>query len=308
MKHMDVAMADTLVALEHYLKSQIPPSAEVAPVLGHSYAELARITLAGKHIRSRLVHIAAGELEGPAYDAAVNFGAAVNLLHGGFLVHDDFVDSDYTRRGDMSFHNSLGQMAQDVHIGDSLSVLAGDLALAGAIDLVSGASVPAGFRAPAVRIVVDAMLESIHGELSDVAHRVSDSHHTMDDVRLSNHRKTSAYTFRAPLMLGAVAAGRDPEPMVAIADTLGFAYQAADDVAGHEADIAKERVTMVTAKIAENPDVGVHGALESVAAETRASLARARELTEAAQLPQDVREGVLSIVATMDKNLAALGV
>lgn len=308
MKHLEVAMADTLVALEKYLKAHIPESAAVAPVLGHSYAELARITLAGKHIRSKLVHIAAGEQDGPAYDAAVAFGAAVNLLHGGFLIHDDFVDADCTRRGEMSFHNSLGQMAQDVHIGDSLSVLAGDLALAGAIDLVSGATVPANLRAGAVRIVVEAMQESIHGELSDVAHRVSNSGHTIDDVRLSNHRKTSAYTFRAPLMLGALAAGRAPEPMIGIADALGFSYQAADDVAGHEADIAQGRVTMVTAKLNENPALSVQDALDGVAAETRASLEQARELTEVAGLPDDVQEGVLSIVSTMDDNLNSLGV
>lgn len=307
MNYLTQAMTDSQEFLKGYLTAQVPGSASVTPVLAHSYSELARITLAGKHIRSKLVHIGAGHLEGSSYRAAVAFGAAVNLVHGGFLVHDDFVDADCTRRGEMSFHNSLGTMADDVHMGDSLSVLAGDLALTGAIDLVSGSEVPALLRAPAVRIVVEAMMESIHGELSDVAHREKTSAHTLDDVRLSNHRKTSAYTFRAPLMLGALAAGRPTEPMIGIADALGSAYQSTDDVTGHREDIAKERVTIVTARLRQDPKGLLQDALADIAEETRHSLRTARSLTREAELPDDVREGVLDIVRSMEDNLAAQG-
>ena len=308
MNHTANAMRDTQLLLEQYFQTLVPISAQATPVLKHSYSELSRLTLAGKHIRSRLVHIAAGRVEGSRYDAAVAFGAAVNLLHGAFLVHDDFIDADCTRRGEMSLHNSLGQLAQDVHIGDSLAVLAGDMAIAGAIDLACHELVPVELHAPAVRILVDAMTESIHGELSDVAHRVPQSAHTLNDVRLSNHMKTSAYTFRAPLMLGALAAGRDLSVMVPIANSFGFAFQAADDVTGHQGDIEKQRVTMVTARLNSEGDSDLAVVLKAVAAEARASLEDACDLAQSLELPSEVKEGLMGIAALMDENLHKLGV
>lgn len=64
---------------------------------------------------------------------------------------------------------------------------------------------------------------------------------------------------------------------------------------------------MVTARLRQDPKGLLQDALADIAEETRHSLRTARSLTRRAELPDDVREGVLDIVRSMEDNLAAQG-
>lgn len=119
----------SLELVRRYLADRRPDPAEGNDVLTFAYDELSRITLAGKHVRSSLVHASAGTVTSEAAEAseaseateaAVAFGAAVDLLHGAFLLHDDLVDQDDLRRGEWSFHASLREATSNAHMGHSL--------------------------------------------------------------------------------------------------------------------------------------------------------------------------------------------
>ncbi|MDC7103196.1 polyprenyl synthetase family protein [Corynebacterium falsenii] len=310
----------SLELVRRYLADRRPDPAEGNDVLAFAYDELSRITLAGKHVRSSLVHASAGTVTSEtaeatgateATEAAVAFGAAVDLLHGGFLLHDDLVDQDDLRRGEWSFHASLREATSSAHMGHSLALLAGDIALAGAMDLVTSPQVPQHMAIPATRIVVEAITESIEGELRDITHRIPQVRTSVAAVRTANAWKTTAYTFRAPLMLGAVAAGRDPHQMVPAAELLGFAYQATDDIAGFQGDAAMGRVTMVTEMLADDPAGGVDGAVHRLAAQVRDAVRDAREALDREGLPADVVAGVGEVadllVQRVDSAVEALG-
>ncbi|CAM2779651.1 polyprenyl synthetase family protein [Corynebacterium falsenii] len=310
----------SLELVRRYLADRRPDPAEGNDVLAFAYDELSRITLAGKHVRSSLVHASAGTVTSEtaeatgateATEAAVAFGAAVDLLHGGFLLHNDLVDQDDLRRGEWSFHASLREATSSAHMGHSLALLAGDIALAGAMDLVTSPQVPQHMAIPATRIVVEAITESIEGELRDITHRIPQVRTSVAAVRTANAWKTTAYTFRAPLMLGAVAAGRDPHQMVPAAELLGFAYQATDDIAGFQGDAAMGRVTMVTEMLADDPAGGVDGAVHRLAAQVRDAVRDAREALDREGLPADVVAGVGEVadllVQRVDSAVEALG-
>lgn len=91
------------------------------------------------------------------------------------LIHDDVVGSDEIRRGEKTFAHSLTSAANSAHLGQSLAVLAGDLAIAEVIDLLNDPDVSPQLRAPATRIVINAITESAHGEIADVAFRTTES-------------------------------------------------------------------------------------------------------------------------------------
>ncbi|RIX36930.1 hypothetical protein D3M95_01625 [Corynebacterium falsenii] len=307
----------SLELVRRYLADRRPDPAEGNDVLAFAYDELSRITLAGKHVRSSLVHASAGAVTSEATEAteaaeaAVAFGAAVDLLHGAFLLHDDLVDQDDLRRGEWSFHASLREATSNAHMGHSLALLAGDIALAGAMDLVTSPQVPQHMAIPATRIVVEAITESIEGELRDITHRIPQVRTSVAAVRTANAWKTTAYTFRAPMMLGAVAAGRDPRQMVPAAELLGFAYQATDDIAGFQGDATMGRVTMVTEMLADDPAGGVDGAVHRLAAQVRDAVRHAREALDREGLPADVVAGVGAVadllVQRVDNAVEALG-
>ena len=120
------------------------------------------------------------------------------------LIHDDVVGSDEIRRGEKTFAHSLTSAANSAHLGQSLAVLAGDLAIAEVIDLLNDPDVSPQLRAPATRIVINAITESAHGEIADVAFRTTESPHTIDDVRADTLHDAWRVFIWANYIVGAV--------------------------------------------------------------------------------------------------------
>ena len=75
----------------------------------------------GKRLRARLAIAACQALGGRAEDA-IDWAAAVELLHNASLVHDDIQDGDRTRRGKPALWARYGP-AQAINTGDVLLML-----------------------------------------------------------------------------------------------------------------------------------------------------------------------------------------
>lgn len=274
-------------------------------LLNLAYEGLATFALGGKHLRSRLVHISAGKVHGPDHHAATVFGACVDLLHGAFLIQDDIIDQDDTRRGQPTIHAAVREEYGDAHLGISLGIVAGDLGINAALHLLLHSELDDALVRAGMRLLSAATQETITGEILDIAHGVGPTP-GLAEVRLSNHLKTSEYSFGTPLKLGALAAGRDPAPMQPIADALGSAYQAADDIAGAigdstltgkpgGGDLRHGRATLMTVRMAgqlpENPG-DLDNIITAVIAEGDTHLAHARQLINHTDLPTGVQDGL----------------
>lgn len=158
---------------------------------------------------------ACGDDQPALADAAA---AAIELMHCASLVHDDLpcFDNAATRRGKPSVHAVYGEPIA-LLTGDALIVMAFErIALAGAASPLRLASligaITRGVGAP-------------HGIVAGQAWE-SEPNPPLDIY----HQAKTAALFVASTMSGAIAAGADAGPWRALGETLGAAYQVADDL------------------------------------------------------------------------------
>jgi geranylgeranyl diphosphate synthase type II len=215
------------------------------------WATTSPVAPAGKRLRPRLLvgaHdvLASGRQDPEPHTVVTAVGEAVELLHTAFLAHDDVIDDDELRRGRP---NVAGRSAAHARAhglpddaahgyGAAAGLLAGDLALAGAVRAVALSGARPAVVPRLLDLVDEAIRLSVDGELRDLwfSHRPP----ALDDVVVTARLKTSAYSFELPLRLAGALAGRDEldDDLGRLGRDLGIAYQLRDDVLGTFGDPA----------------------------------------------------------------------
>ncbi|GAA3707611.1 polyprenyl synthetase family protein [Zhihengliuella alba] len=218
-------------------------AARIGPPYLRLWEALERAAAGGGRSRPQLVLLAYRHLGGTDAQSAALLAASYELLHTALLVHDDVIDRDTVRRGVPNvsgrYRNRALRAGADAaeaeHAGTSAGLLAGDLALAGAYRLLRRIEAPREVEQRLHDLLDDAVFSSVGGEVYDVELSHAAAPPSMEDLAKTAHRKTSVYSFEAPLRAGAVLAGA-PAPA---ADALqrfgrdaGIAYQLVDDVLG----------------------------------------------------------------------------
>lgn len=207
------------------------------------WQSLERMAAGGKRIRPRMLMDAYEALGGTDWPSAVDAACAMELLHLALVIHDDVIDRDLVRRGEM---NITGRFASDAVIrgaapdaarawGEASSLLAGDLMLTTAHSLIARLDVPRDRRDALLDVFDDAVFESAAGELEDVWLSLHLEENSPREVLEMIDRKTASYSFAAPLLLAAILAGAPAEliaELSTIARGIGVVYQLRDDVLG----------------------------------------------------------------------------
>ena len=204
--------------------------------------ELTRTALGGKGFRGTLVVRTHDALGGRAAGAADRVGAAFELVHTAFLVHDDLIDRDLRRRGAPNLMGAMLAVAAArglapvaaTRLAEAAAVLAGDLALGLAHRLVALAA-PAAVHGALQDLLARTLAVSVRGELADVRDGLPGSTPTVDGALETAAAKTAMYSFRAPLAAGALLAGAPAETRVRLDEAgrrLGVAFQLVDDLCG----------------------------------------------------------------------------
>ncbi len=235
----------------------------------------------GARVRPRLtlaVARACGADDPALADAAA---AAVELLHCASLVHDDLpcFDDAALRRGRASVH---------VAYGERLAVLAGDALIVLAFQSLAGA----GARAPARLAPLLARLGAGVGMPLGIA--AGQAWECEPQVRLRDYQraKTGAL-FAAASGAGALAAGADAAPWLALGDALGEAYQVADDIRDVAASAALLGKPVGRDLALDRPSTarehGLEGALQHFRQLMSAAIAAIPACPGAAELRQLVR-------------------
>ncbi|MGC0141614.1 polyprenyl synthetase family protein [Pseudactinotalea sp. Z1732] len=219
------------------------------------WSALADVASGGKGLRPALFHSVYLALGGDDERAAAEVGAALELLHSALVIHDDVIDGDTVRRGRP---NVTGIFADDsrargydhdraTHYGETAAILAGDLALTGAVRVLA----LCGASQPTVARMLDLLDRALHlsaaGELTDVRLSMDADAEIADAVDME-YQKTAVYSFELPLQLASVLAGVEEyePPLVEFGRLLGVTYQLHDDLDGmfgDEATIGKSVLT-----------------------------------------------------------------
>jgi len=203
---------------------------------------LSRAAEGGKRLRPALFHSVYLALGGRQGEVAARVGAALELLHTALVVHDDVIDGDDVRRGVPNVVGEFTARARErgheddkaARYGQTAAILAGDLALAGAVRTLA----LCGATPAAVARMLDLLDRALHlsaaGELADV--RLSlDGDGDLATVVSMEHQKTAVYSFELPVQLAAALAGAEADHEAALtryARLVGVVYQIRDDLDG----------------------------------------------------------------------------
>ncbi len=202
-------------------------------------AEIRRLVASGgKRLRPAFCHwgfVGAGG--DPDSMVSLDAGAALELLHGFALFHDDVMDGSTSRRGAPVTHDVFadehrrsGSSGESRRYGDGIAILVGDLAFVYSDRLMSEVS------AQAREIWHELRIELNVGQLLDLIGSARNERRRFKAERICRY-KSGKYTIERPLHLGAmlVAPSRAAELLPALSTyglPLGDAFQMRDDVMG----------------------------------------------------------------------------
>ena len=173
----------------------------------------------GKRLRPRLALAACQALGGRAEDA-VDWAAAVELLHNASLIHDDIQDGDRERRGAPTVWARHGA-AQAINAGDLLLML----------PFLALRSYPAETQAALVQVLARYAESTARGQIRELA-LAGSAGHGWGDYFTAVSGKTGTL-FGLPVRGAAVLAGLEPVAAADLARTfasIGVLYQLQDDL------------------------------------------------------------------------------
>ena len=219
--------------LEGYFGTKIEEAKAISPDSVELVEGVQSLTLrGGKRFRPMMVEAAYGAVSGDGSAKAVDAGASLEVLQSYLLIHDDWMDQDDERRGGPAVH-AMYRKRHESHMADSLAILAGDLASAYSLELLMKAPFAPAQLPKGLTIFLQIQKEVFFGQHLDITANA--------DVAKMHDLKTTSYTVRGPLLLGAALAGASDaqnEALTAYANPLGEAFQLADDLLGTFGDMA----------------------------------------------------------------------
>ena len=225
-------LAQNAEAIEALLKQLLPPGRGAQAKL-HDAMRYASLN-GGKRLRPFLVSAGARLFNVPL-EQALRVGAAIELIHGYSLVHDDLpaMDDAPTRRGRPSNHMQFDE-ATAILAGDALQSLAFEV-------LADEATHPdAKVRVELLGLLADAAGAAgmCGGQMIDL--EAETRRLSFDEIVHLQSLKTGAL-FRFSSESGAILAGAsspERDALRAYADDLGLAFQIKDDLLDVEGDPA----------------------------------------------------------------------
>jgi octaprenyl-diphosphate synthase len=205
----DMCEADLAEVNETILLSMRSQTPMIGQIAGHL------INAGGKRLRPILT-LSAARLFDYSGDKHVKLAAAVELIHGATLLHDDVVDGSALRRG---------ASTANVLWGNKESVLVGDFVFSQAFELMVSAG-----NLRVLQILSRAAGVIAEGEVLQLA--TQKNLEATFEMYLAVVESKTAALFAAAAQAGAVIAGaaaRDEDAMRSFGRNLGVAYQLVDD-------------------------------------------------------------------------------
>lgn len=239
--------AELAGAVTEQLREYLAARRRDAAYIGSDYAELTAaleefVLRGGKRLRPAFAYWGWRAVADRSADSGVLLlFSALELLHACALVHDDVIDASATRRGLPTVHRLFADRhaEQNWHgspeqFGLSAAILAGDLSLVWADDIVASVDLPLDAHRRVQRVWADIRTEVLGGQFLDIVAESSRAESVAAAMAVNTY-KTASYTVSRPLQLGAAAAADRPdvqEIFHQLGTDIGVAFQLRDDVLG----------------------------------------------------------------------------
>lgn len=241
--YMDLPTVKT--AVNEYIENYLSENIAKSQALDHRYGYLwqgikDQVNAGGKRLRPYFVMLAYSAYKIEGAEHILPIAAAHELLHISLLIHDDIIDNDYTRHGQK---NLAGNMKDDYlkhdagknaeHYGMSAALLAGDLLISSAYNIITSCDLPEKEKLIALSRLSESIFLVGGGELLDTESSIMPS--SNEQALKIADLKTARYSFVIPLITGAELAGVSHAELALLEEfgiALGIAYQLADDLLG----------------------------------------------------------------------------
>lgn len=191
----------------------------------------------GKRIRAYLALLTYQAYGGKEATSILPAVAAWELLHSCLLVHDDIIDRDIVRHGKLNIAGSYREVYRNSidadHFADGAAILAGDLLMSSAYELVFMADITPYHREQMVQLLGKAIFGVAGGELMDMEIVMTEVA-AADALKIAQY-KTAEYTCEYPILSGARLAGAgvsEDEKIKKFSRALGIGFQLVDDLLG----------------------------------------------------------------------------
>jgi geranylgeranyl pyrophosphate synthase len=228
------------VFLTEYCAKQIKDAHKVGPGYVQLWQEIdVYIKGGGKRIRPYITALSYAGYGGDDISSIIQIAASVEIFHTFLLVHDDIIDKDITRHGQLNITGSYLNKYKDLspkharHYADSAALLAGDLLLSASYSLVNNADNQASIKSKILAHYQKAMFLTGGGELIDIESTIIPIIES-DPTSIMLH-KTAIYSFALPLICGAELAHvpqDEIDKIEAVGLELGLIFQETDDFLG----------------------------------------------------------------------------
>ena len=194
----------------------------------------------GKRFRPYLCSLSYGASQGQDYDQLIAVGLAIELLHICLMTHDDVIDRDDIRHNQLNivgiykekYASNLNSSDLN-HYARSAAILAGDLLLSDAYQLLNSAGLKPVILNSVTNLFHQAIFSVAGGELLDTEAPLMAAK-DVQSLKIARY-KTAIYSCSIPLAIGATLAGAEKKAVdlwKQIGETLGIAYQMTDDLLG----------------------------------------------------------------------------
>lgn len=157
-----------------------------------------------------------------------NVMAGIELFQSFALIHDDILDEDASRRGKPTVHEYFGKV-YGKHFGESMAILAGDLALVWADECMKIPGSRPGFEPRILQIYQKMKEEMIYGQTLDIAKNQAGKKINQNEI---DTLKTAYYSVVRPLQIGAALAGAKEDYLIKLENfglPAGRLFQLRDD-------------------------------------------------------------------------------
>lgn len=208
-------------------------------------------TTNGKMLRGGLSILTHDLFSGKKPEEALKAAVVMELYQSAFLIHDDIMDRDTTRRGKTSFFyqykekgDSLG-FNDPYHFGESLGICAGDVAFFMGFEMLSQLDLAHDIHSRVMNFCANEISYVGLAQMQDIYFGYLKDSPEPDEILNLYLYKTGRYTFSLPMMLGAMIAGKDGKELKLLeklGEKLGLIFQIKDDelgLFGDEGEIGK---------------------------------------------------------------------
>ncbi|MCK5332612.1 polyprenyl synthetase family protein [Candidatus Parcubacteria bacterium] len=195
----------------------------------------------GKRIRPVLFYFGYVLAGGKDREEVLRAAVSVELMHSYFLIHDDIIDRDDFRHGDLSMHCKYRKKAEkdfkdndSRHFGTSMAILIGDLMSSFGYQVLNNSNFNDSERIKALNYFNNIICNTMFGQLMDLNFDKNKNLNVEMVFKVQKY-KTAKYTIEGPLHLGAILAGADDnflKLLSSYAIPVGIAFQIQDDIIG----------------------------------------------------------------------------